>query len=220
MTKDKELKAVFIMMQDMKARISSLENHIKSISEDKPKTSGCCEHCKDIEAIQEEVQNQVEFNANEVAKISSELDLVDKGMDRLFNRTNDLSKKLIATPAQSFSVVRQNPLQFARTSPNERSRPEQFRQPRARICYNCRWPGHIAVNCPKPNPRLLALSELRPTSKLKLSDHLKRKSAPDPETNSVEPEVSATFGTVLVPIQENGYYEPYVYPNGSSNPML
>ena len=64
----------------------------------------------------------------------------------------------------------------------------------------------MAANCHKPNPRKV--------------------NSKTPETNSVqvlsdpEPEVSATFGTVLVPVQENGHYTPFVYPNGSSNPML
>ena len=224
MTKDKELKAVFIMMQEMKAKISNLESQVKALSETRQDPSECCQHCTVIKAVQEEVQNHIEFNAEEIAKVNSELDLVDKGMDRLFKRTDTL-KKLSDSQPQAFSVNRQKPPEFARSSQGQRSKPIQVRWHRAhqvrkeRLCYNCRKEGHLAKECNKPNPRLQGLSG-PPPPKLKLSDQLKRKSAPEPETNSVEPEISATFGTVIVPVQANGQYTPFVYPNGSSNPML
>ena len=128
-------------------------------------------------------------------------------------------KFLNAPEAHSVSVHSKLP-QFARSNQNQRSRPDQIRQPRERICYNCRKPGHLAVSCRKSNPRMEGLCAPRPPK----TNLRVRFQNTDPEASSVdvaaEPEVSAAFGTVLVPIQENGFYEPYVYPNGSSNPML
>ena len=146
-------------------------------------------------------------------------------MDRLFSRTNDLRTNqdklegklnLLSAPnAQSFSVVRQP--QFARSS-NQRSMPEQFKRPR--VCYNCRRPGHLASNCLKSNPRLRGLSA-PPPPKTKRTVHFESQ---DPATNSVdvamEPVVSATFGTVIVPVQDDGSYQPFVYPNGSTNHLM
>ena len=140
-------------------------------------------------------------------------------MDRLFNRTNDLNKKLSATQAQSFSVSRQSPPRFAKSNQNQRSKPDQVRR-QVRICYNCRRPGHLALNCLKSNPRLKGLSA-PPPPKTKLKVRFENT---EPESNSVdvaaEPEVSATFGTVIVPVKADGNYTPFVYPNGSSNPMM
>ena len=201
MNQDKLIEALFVLCKD-------LQSQIKALSEVK---QSCCQHCKAIDEVKEEIQSHVEFNAEEIAKVNSELDLVDKGMDRLFNRTNDLNKKLSATPAQSFSVSRQNPPQFAKSSNNQRSKADQVRR-QIRVCYNCRKPGHMAANCHKTNPRKVNSRAPETNSVQILSD-------PEPIT-SVEPEVSVTFGTVLVPVQENGNYQPFVYPNGSSNPML
>ena len=214
MNQNKQIEALFVLCKD-------LQSQIKALSEVK---QSCCQHCKVIDEVKEEIQSHVEFNAEEIAKVNSELDLVDKGMDRLFNRTNDLNKKLSATPAQSFSVSRQNPPQFAKSSHNQRSKPDQVRR-QVRICYNCKRPGHLAARCHKTNPRLQGLNE--PPHKLKLSDQLKNK---QPQANSVQPEadqsqgpeheVSLMFGTTMVAIESNGNYTPFVYPNGSSNHML
>ena len=190
MTKDKEMKAVFIMMQDMKAQIQILNDKVKALSEAEPRNSKCFVHCKQVETFQEEVKNLVDFQITETAKVEAELDLIDTGMERLFHRTNDLQerqaeqvdkcleletrfKKLSAPKAQSFSVTRQNIPQFARSSADRRSKPEQIRWPRERICYNCRHSGHFAKDCKKPNPRQPLSDNVVP--KPTLSSILKKK---------------------------------------------
>ena len=217
-----------MLCQDLKAQIKILTDKVEALSAAQISSVNC--NCSnDIKEIQEEITDLVDFQIEETAKANKELDLVDKAMDRLFSRTQDLRsnhekledkvKKVLSEPqAHSVSVNRKLP-QFSRSKPNQRSRPVQVRQ-QVRICYNCRKPGHLAANCRKSNPRLKGLSApLPPKTKLKVQFK-----SQEPATNSVdvaaEPEVSATFGTVLVPVQENGYYEPYVYPNGSSNPLL
>ena len=84
----------------------------------------------------------------------------------------------------------------------------------------------MARKCHKPNPRLKDLSASQPL-KPTLSSILKRKM---PEANLVQPEAdqiletvpetSVVFGTARVPVEANGNYTPFVYPNGSSNHML
>ena len=174
MTKDKELKAVFIMMQELKSKISSLEGQVKALSEANPSTSPCCIHCKEVEQVQEEIKDLVEFQVAETAKVEAELDLIDTGMERLFHRTNNLQenqaeqvdkflemetrlKKLSAPQANSVSVNRVNLPQFARSNQSQSSRPDQTRRPQERICYNCRKPGHFAKTCLKPNPSSISI---------------------------------------------------------------
>ena len=188
MTKDKELKAIFIMMQELRSKISSLENQVKTLSEVKQNSVSCCRHCEDIKAIQEEVENHIEFNAKEIATVNSELDQVNNNTEDIALRTDELEDnqtgqirfnmmlqdkvavqvdKLLElevrirkpqVPAQSFSVSRQKPPGFSKS--DRRSRPTQVRwSPRPRVCYNCRKAGHLARNCHKPNPRLQDLGE-------------------------------------------------------------
>ena len=79
--------------------------------------------------------------------------------------------------AHTFSVTRQKPPEFARSSKSQRSRPIQVRRNRApqvrkeRLCYNCRKEGHLAKDCNRPNPRSQHLT----VPPLKLSEQLKRK---------------------------------------------
>ena len=74
------------------------------------------------------------------------------------------------------------------------------------------------------NPRYPLSAEVLP--KPKLSEQMKRKSAPEPKSYFVQigpelvPESSVEFGTALVPDQNSGNYTPFVYPNGSSNHMM
>ena len=93
MTKDKELKAVFLMMQDLKSQVKYLTEKVEDLSEANAGNSTCCIHCQQIETFQEEVKNLVDFQMSETAKVETELDLVDTGMERLFIRTNDLQEK-------------------------------------------------------------------------------------------------------------------------------
>ena len=175
------------MMQELKAKVSNLEGQIKVLSEARPSASGCCIHCKDIKAIQEEVENHIEFNAKEIATVNSELDQVNNNIDDIAIRTDELEDnqtsqikfnmmlehkvavqvdKLLEVEvklqkpqvqAQSFSVTRQKPPEFSRS--NKRSEPTQVRwSPRPRVCYNCRRAGHLAKYCRKLNPRLQNLS--------------------------------------------------------------
>ena len=191
------------MMQELKSKVLSLEAQIKSLSGTKSGTSACCVHCKTIEEVQEEIENHIAFNANEIANVNSEFDQVSKSIEEWSQRTDELEDNQMSqikfnimlqdkvaaqvdkllelevrlqkpqVQAQTFSVVRQTPPQFARSSPYQRSRPNQVRR-QIRTCYNCRKPGHLARNCQKTNPRLQILSEHIPP-RLKLSDQLKRK---------------------------------------------
>ena len=221
MNNESEVKALFVLCQDLKTEVKSLTEKIEALSAAQI-TSQNCNCSKEIEEIQVEITDLVDFQIEESAKASKELDLVDNAMDRLFNRTNDLRtnqtklvnqlKMLSAPQAMSVSVKRQDQPQTSKSSQNQRSR--------IRICYNCRKPGHLAVNCLKSNPRLKGLSAPPPPK----SKRTVRFESQEPATNSVdvaaEPEVSATFGTVIVPVKADGSYTPFVYPNGSSNPMM
>ena len=188
MTKDKELKALFLLCQDLKGQVKLLTDKVETLSEARPTASGCCKHCKNIKAIQEEIENHIAFNAKEIATVNSELDQVNNNIEDIALRTDELEDnqtgqikfnmmlqdkvavqvdKLLElevrirkpqVPAQSFSVSRQKPPEFSRS--DRRSRPTQVRwSPRPRVCYNCRKAGHLARNCHKPNPRLQDLSE-------------------------------------------------------------
>ena len=221
MNKESNIQALFMLCNDLKAEVKSLTEKFEALSAAQT-TSQVCNCSKEIKEVQEEITDLVDFQIEESAKANKELDLVDKAMDRLFNRTNDLKtnqtklesqlKGLSAPQAMSISVNRQGQPQVSKSSQN--------RRPRVRICYNCRRPGHLASDCLKSNPRLRGLSA-PPPPKTKRTVHFESQ---DPATNSVdvemEPVVSATFGTVIVPVQDDGSYEPFVYPNGSTNHLM
>ena len=207
------------MMKGLDIKIENLMSEVKVLRESK---STCCVHCKKIEAVQEKLRDVIKIQSSETTKVSAELDLVDKGMDRLFNRTNDLQKKqaeqvddfleikarlvkLSVQPAQSFLVSKQKPPEFARTSANQRSRPDQVRRPQIRVCYNCRKAGHLAVSCLKPNPR--SPLSAGPSPKPTLTGMMKKKL---PVANSVEVNTD----------QSQAEFTPFVYPNGTTNHML
>ena len=228
MNLENEIISLSVLCQDLKNQVKILANKVEALSAAQA-TSANCNCSEQISEIQVEITDLVDFQIEETAKANKELDLVDKAMDRLFSRTQDLRsnhekledkvKKVLSEPqAHSVSVNRKLP-QFSRSKPNQRSRPDQVRQ-QVRICYNCRKPGHLAVNCRKSNPRLKGLSA-PPPPKTKRTVHFESQ---DPAANSVdvatEPEVSATFGTVLMPVQDDGSYEPFVYPNGSTNHLM
>ena len=226
MNKENEVKALFVLCQDLKAQVKNLTEKVEALSE--VQTTSNCNCSKEIYEIQVEITDLVDFQIEESAKADKELDLVDKAMDRLFSRTNDLRnnqmtleskvKMLSAPQAHSISVNRTAQPQFTKSNQSQRTRPDQFRR-QVRICYNCKKPGHFAASCTKPNPRQPLSAGYHPKTKLSVQFQTQ-----EPETNSVQnvsdPEVNATFGTVKVPVQANGFYTPYVYPNGSSNPML
>ena len=186
MTKDKELKAIFIMMQDLKNQVKILSDKVAVLSEARHKTGNCQSCSKAIQDVQQEVQDFVNFRVDEAAKMDEELSLVDKAMDRLLSCTNDLrdiqkdqQKKLVnfetkleklCAPQTNCISVHKKPPQFSRSAQCRRSKPDQFR--RVRICYNCRREGHKAKDCPKPNPRS---QNLRTPPKPRLCDYLKRK---------------------------------------------
>ena len=171
------------MMQELKSQISSLESQVKTLSEVRQISASCCKHCKSIKEVKEEVQTHIEFNAKEIATVSSELDQVNNNLEDIALRTDELEDnqtsqikfnimlqdkvarqvdKLLElevrvrkpqVQAQSFSVSRQKPPEFSRS--DKRSEPTQIRwSPRPRVCYNCRKTGHLARNCHKPNPRI------------------------------------------------------------------
>ena len=226
MTQERQMEALFVLCQSLKSQVKLLTEKVEALSEAQVFSVSC--NCSEqISEIQVEITDLVDFQIEESAKANKELDLVDKAMDRLFSRTNDLRtnqdklegklKVLSAPNAQSFSVVQQP--QFTRSSNNQRSMPDQVRR-QIRVCYNCRKPGHLAVSCLKSNPRLKGLSAPDPP-KTKRKVHFENQY---PAASSVdvaaEPEISATFGTVIVPVQDDGSYEPFVYPNGSTNHLM
>ena len=57
MTKDKEIKAVFIMMQDLKNQVKILSDKVAVLSETGPKTGSCQSCSKEVQTVQEEVKD-------------------------------------------------------------------------------------------------------------------------------------------------------------------
>ena len=60
MTKDKELKSMFIMLQDLKSQIKLLTDKVEALSEAQA-TPNNCNCSKDIEEIQVEITDLVDF---------------------------------------------------------------------------------------------------------------------------------------------------------------
>ena len=85
----KEVRTHYLKMKGLDIKIENLRSELKVLRET---TSTCCVHCKKVEAVQDKLKELTNVQVSGTAKVEKELDLVDKGMDRLFNRTNDLQK--------------------------------------------------------------------------------------------------------------------------------
>ena len=242
MTKDKELKALFVLCQDLKLQVKLLNDKVTVLSAagnvNNSHSNDCPNYVKMGMVLHEDMKTLESFHMEELARIGEhfdkELAFTDHTVQDLCDKTEDLDHKLAmhvdkvlaievqfqkrdVNRAQTFSVVRQEPPQFARSSQARRSRPDQVRRPRVRVCYNCKRPGHLAASCHKPNPRTQKIGA--PPPKLKLGEQLKRKQPiAAPESHSVHVQSSPEPEPDPVPVQVSE--GPFVYPNGSSNPML
>ena len=200
MNKENEIKALFVLCQDLKNQVKQLTEKVNALSEAKPHSGECTSCLKMGMVLHEDMTTLEDFHMEELARIGKHFDeeLASTGetIKDLCDQANDFDHKLATQvdkilelevkvqkqqmKAQTFSVSRQELPQFARTSQAQSSKPDQFRKSRpnqtvnwVRTCYNCRKAGHLAKDCHKPNPRGQDLSA--PPPRLKLSAHLKRK---------------------------------------------
>ena len=147
MTKDKELKALFIMCSDLKKEVKELRAELKELRENResyiPKAV-----VENMETLSNSVNDANNYTEEEIARLETDLcevrDHVKLGEDRHVITVQKI-KALEANMLHECSV--------------KRSKPYQFRD-RPRICYNCRRPGHEARHCNRPNPRLTAAPDL------------------------------------------------------------
>ena len=147
MTKDKEMKALFIMCSELKKEVQVLPAELKELRE-KKESSIPKAVCEMLETLSKGVNYSHAYTKREVERLETDIcevrDHVKLGEDRHVITVQKI-KALEANVLQERSVRRSKPCQF-------RDQP--------RICYNCRRPGHEARQCNRPNPRLSAAPDL------------------------------------------------------------
>ena len=147
MTKDKEMKALFVMCSELKKEVEQLRAELNELRA-KKESSVPKAVSEMVETLSKGVNYSRAYTQREVARLETDLcevrDHVKLGEDRHVITVQKI-KALEANVLQERSV--------------RRSKPYQFRD-RPRICYNCRRPGHEARHCNRPNPRLSAAPDL------------------------------------------------------------
>ena len=209
MTKDKELKALFVMCSDLKAQVKALSEEVKALREARTAPEKILES---IHQINEDITYTGKYAEKHITRLGADIEEIREHVQEHEEWRKAAIKRVVAIEDNVLkgkaNYVRSNmPERFQQ---RQHQRPVHIRQRRERVCYNCRKPGHEARQCQKPNPRNQNLSA-PDNSKPTLSGILKKKL---PENNSVEksePESNEQAQSLSV-----GAYQPRI----SLNPRL
>ena len=202
MAENKAMIALFKLCTEFRKEIDTLRAEIKELRDARTAPEKMLESMNDLS---EDIMNAGDYAETEVIRLDTELSKVRKHVEENEKgRAIDI-QKIRALETRVFrgqaNSVRQIP-------ERDHQKQRQYRKPWVRICYNCRKPGHIAMCCPKPNPRKENLSaNHKPT----LAGILKRK-LPEPEPRKQAPSLSV--GTAN--LSEGSGYKPRI----SLNPRL
>ena len=166
MTKDKEMKSLFIMCSELKQQVKDLTAQVRILSEAKSKCKvvhqGNC--TEQINKLNAHTGKQYEQIGEVIAQVLGQTDALERSVKDITQK-QDNSKNLLNRLCKETSIsvahikaleakAVRNPAQanFVRASKTVHG---NFRP---RICYNCRKPGHLAAMCSRPNPRRPSLN--------------------------------------------------------------
>ena len=208
MTKDKELKALFIMCSDLKAQVKALSEEVKALREARNDPEKILER---VSQLSEDLTYTGKYAEKHITRLGENINEIREHVQEHEEWREAAVKRVVALEADMLkgkaNSVRSN--RPERVKQEQYRRQRQYRQRRERICYNCRKPGHEARQCDRPNPRNQNLSASnRPT----LSGILKKKL---PEGNSVEPSQEPESNEQAQSLSV-GAYQPRI----SENPRL
>ena len=98
MTKDKELKALFVLCQDLKSQVQLLSDKVNALSVVESHPNECPNCVKMGLVLHEDMKELESFHVEELARIGqhfeAELTSTDQGVQSLIDKTEELDNKL------------------------------------------------------------------------------------------------------------------------------
>ena len=175
MADKKAMTALFKMCTELKKEVETLREEVKELRDARTAPEKILES---MNHLSEDIINAGDYAEKEIIRLDTDLSEIRKNVEASEKCRRTTIQKIRALET---SVYRGQASSRRQRPERDQQRRGQFRKPWVRVCYNCRKPGHIAMCCPKPNPRNEILSA---SPKPTLSGILKRKL---PEANSVQP---------------------------------
>ena len=148
---DKAMKSLFILCNELKHQVEALTQEVKALREAQIKKDVQIRgNAEQIVKLGDDVENSVDFQVSEIARIDSTLAEVTRHV-KITEDEHSISVKHIKALEKKAAFIKSSgqvsSVQVPRpTKPN-------YPRPRPRICYICRKSGHFAAQCTKPNPR-------------------------------------------------------------------
>ena len=173
MADKKAMTALFKMCTELKKEVETLRAEVKELRDARTAPEKILES---MNHLSEDIINTGDYAEKEIIRLDTDLSEIRKNVEASEKCRRTTIQKIRALET---SVYRGQASSRRQRPERDQQRQGQFRKPWVRVCYNCRKPGHIAMCCPKPNPRNEILSA---SPKPTLSGILKRKL---PEANSV-----------------------------------
>ena len=176
MTKDKEMKSLFIMCSELKQQVKDLTAEVRALKEAKSKCKvvhqgNCVEQINQLNAHTGKQYEQIENVIAEVMGQTDELKRTVKDIKEDNTTSKDLLKLVFEDHTKSKNLLKRvckdtdTSIAHIRALEAKATRKPQAHANfvrvsktvhgnfRPRICYNCRKVGHFAAMCQQPNPR-------------------------------------------------------------------
>ena len=177
MAEKKAMTSLFKLCTSLQNEVAELRAEIRELRESR-ETFIPRPVAESVLTLTNGVNDAIDYTEKEIARLETDLSEVREHVEAGEKWRKIAVERVIALEANVFRG-RANTVKPEGDHRRQRQyrKPEQARKPWVRVCYNCRKPGHLAMCCPKPNPRKENLSaNPKPT----LAGILKRK-LPEPE---------------------------------------
>ena len=147
------MKSLFIMCNELKHQVEALTQEVKALREAQIKKDVQIRgNSEQIVKLGDDVENSVDFQVSEIARIDSTLAEVTRHV-KITEEEQSISVKHIKALEKRAALFASSGQVSSVSNQVSRHKKLRYTQPRPRICYNCRKSGHFAAMCSMPNPR-------------------------------------------------------------------